>query len=39
MRQEIIGGKLILKWVLKKQRVKVSTGFNWAIVGSIGEIL
>jgi hypothetical protein len=34
-----IHGKLILRWILRKQDVRAWTGFVWHMIGSSGGLL
>jgi hypothetical protein len=34
-----VDGRLIIKWILNKQLIRVWSGLNWLMIGSSGGIL
>jgi hypothetical protein len=37
--EDLVDGRIILEWILKKWGEKVWTGFIWLRMGSSGELL
>jgi hypothetical protein len=35
----VVDGRITLKWIIKKEGVKVQIGFTWFMLGSSGKLL